>query len=41
VVGVLDEAYALWDLSSPESPIERFSGDEAGLDAALSEFDDL
>jgi len=41
VVGVLDEAYALWDLSSPESPIERFSGDEAGLEAALSEFDDL
>jgi hypothetical protein len=41
VVGVHDEAYALWDLSSPESPIERFSGDEAGLDAALIEFDDL
>ena len=35
VVGVVDEAYALWDLLSPETPIDRFSGDERGLQAAL------
>ena len=41
VVGVADEAYALWDLLSPETPIERFSGDEEGLQAALDQFDQL
>ena len=41
VVGVLDEAYALWDVLSPESPLERFSGDQTGLEAALDRFHEL
>jgi hypothetical protein len=41
VIGVVEDAYALWDLLSPDTPIERFSGDEEGLDAALDEFHEL
>ncbi len=41
VLGVADEVYALWDLLSPDSPNERFSGDQDGLDAAFDRFDEL
>jgi hypothetical protein len=41
VIGVVEEAYAVWDLLSPESPIERFSGDEEGLETAMDQFDEL
>jgi hypothetical protein len=41
VIGVVEEAYALWDLLSPHTPIERFSGDQEGLETAMDEFDEL
>lgn len=41
VIGVVEEAYALWDLLSPDTPIERFSGDEEGLETAMDQFDEL
>jgi hypothetical protein len=40
VIGVVEEAYAL-DLLSPDTPIERFSGDEEGLETAMDQFDEL
>ena len=41
VIGVVEEAYALWDLLSPDTPIERFSGDQEGLETAMDQFDEL
>ena len=38
---MVEEAYALWDLLSPDTPIERFSGDEEGLQASMDQFDEL
>ena len=39
VIGVVEEAYALRDLLSPDTPIERFSGDQEGLETAMDQFD--
>ena len=41
VIGVVEEAYALWDLPSPETPIERFSEDQEGLETAMDQFHEL
>ncbi len=40
-IGVQDEGYVLWDLLTPEEPVERYSGDEGGLEEALARYRDL
>jgi hypothetical protein len=40
-LGVVAEAYPVWLVPSPDTPIERFSGGPAGREADLDQFSGL
>jgi hypothetical protein len=38
---VSEDAYEIWDARDPDDPVARFTGDEAGMDAAVRELERL
>ena len=40
-LSVEDDTYNIWDDRAPDGPIASYSGDEAGMEAAVSEFERL
>jgi hypothetical protein len=38
---VAEDAYEIWDVRDPDDPVARFTGDEAGMDAAVRELERL
>jgi hypothetical protein len=38
---VAEDAYEIWDARDPDDPVARFTGDEAGMDAAVQELERL